>query len=52
MKFNVRIIIDNKQVASSDLPNIIIKNNTIDKIVNDVVDRNSKALKLNQKKTV
>ena len=49
MKFNVRVFVDGKQVASSDLPNITIKNTSIDKIVNDVVDRNSKSLKKSKK---
>ena len=44
MKFNVRVFVDGKQVASSELPNITIKNTSIDKIVNNVVDRNSKAI--------
>lgn len=35
----VRIFLDGKQVAPSQLPQITISNPTIDRIVNEIVDR-------------
>jgi hypothetical protein len=40
MQIKVRIFIDNKQVKPSELRNLTIKNTTVDRIVNDVVERN------------
>ena len=40
MPIKVRIYIDNKQIKSSDLRDLTIKNTTIDRIINDVVERN------------
>lgn len=39
MQIQVRIFIGNKQVELSDLSKITISNPTIDRIVNDIVDR-------------
>lgn len=39
MNFMVRIYLGEKQVEPSDLPQITISNPTIDRIVNDIVDR-------------
>lgn len=38
MQIKVRIFIDNKQVKPSELRNLTIKNTTVDRIVNDIVD--------------
>ena len=35
----VRIFLDGKQIAPSELPQITISNPTIDRIVNEIVDR-------------
>ena len=35
----VRIFLDGKQIAPSQLPQITISNPTIDRVVNDIVDR-------------
>lgn len=40
MQIKVRIFIDNKQVKPSELRGLTIKNATIDRIINDVVERN------------
>ena len=50
MTFNVEIYINGEQVSSSDIPNIIIKNTSVDKIVNDVVKRNKTSLNQNKPK--
>ena len=39
MNFMVRIYLGENQVEPSDLPQITIRNPTIDRIVNDIVDR-------------
>ena len=39
MEFKVRIFLGEQQVAPSELPKITISNPTIDRIVNDIVDR-------------
>ncbi len=40
MQIKVRIFIDNKQVKPSEVRNLTIKNATVDRIINDVVERN------------
>ena len=40
MQIKVRIFIDNKQVKPSELRDLTIKNTTVDRIINDVVERN------------
>ena len=39
MNFIVRFFLGEKQVEPSDLPQITISNPTVDRIVNDIVDR-------------
>ena len=41
MTIKVRIFMDGRLVEPSELPNITISNPTVDRIVNDVVDRNN-----------
>lgn len=42
MKLKVRIFIQDKQIDTDKLNQIVIKNATIDRIVNDVIDRNNR----------
>lgn len=39
MELKVRVLIDNQQVEPTDYKKIIICNATVDRIVNDIVDR-------------
>ena len=39
MNFIVRFFLGEKQVEPSDLPQITVSNPTVDRIVNDIVDR-------------
>ena len=36
---NVRVFLDGKEIKSSELSNITISNWTVDRIINDVVER-------------
>lgn len=49
MHIKVRIFVDNKQVEPSELSKITISNPTIDRIVNDIVERSSSGSKSNPK---
>ena len=42
MEIKVRVFLDGKQIESSELHKLIIKNASVDRIINDVIDRNSK----------
>ena len=41
MEIKVRVFLDGKQIESSELHKLIIKNASVDRIINDVIDRNS-----------
>ena len=41
MEIKVRVFLDGKQIESSELHKLTIKNAYIDKLINDVIDRNS-----------
>ena len=41
MEIKVRVFLDGKQIESSELHKLTIKNAYIDKVINDVIDRNS-----------
>lgn len=39
VKFNVRVFIGDQEIADEDLHKCVIRSNTVDRIVNAVVDR-------------
>jgi len=41
MAIKVRVFLGNEQIESSELHRLTITNSSIDKIINDVIDRNS-----------
>lgn len=41
MGIKVRVFLGNEQIESSELHRLTIANSSIDKIINDVIDRNS-----------
>ena len=41
MGIKVRVFLGNEQIESSELHRLTITNSSIDKIINDVIDRNS-----------
>ena len=41
MAIKVRVFLGNEQIESSELHKLTIKNAYIDKVINDVIDRNS-----------
>jgi len=42
MEIKVRVFLDGKQIESSELHKLTIKNASVDRIINDVIDRNDK----------